>query len=122
MRVSTTKVTQTACPYMHISQAEANLLDFSFVPTAEAQPSVNQKSATINSTGMQDAAAQINSQLTMPFYLVILAFFAFVILMSFVYIYHWTKFNMQDSFVKSFITIYLVGLFILSIPLIFNLL
>lgn len=122
---------KTTCPYKHISQKEANKSadihapywsNFSFVSTAEAQSSSNSKSGTISSVGnMQTISSQLSSQLSLPFYLVVLSFFVFAVLMSGVYIYHWTKFNLNDPFIRNYAVVFLCGLFILTMPLIFNL-
>jgi hypothetical protein len=48
--------------------------------------------------------------------LIILFFVLFVLLMSVVYVYHWTNFAMGDSYIKRFTVIYLSGLILLSIP------
>ena len=87
----------------------AGFSSFSLVPTAHAQES------------QTDLGTQISQQLTMPFYLVIVAFFGFIALMSFVYVYHWYKFSLGDTFIKNYIPIYFFGLILLSLPLLFNL-
>jgi hypothetical protein len=48
--------------------------------------------------------------------LIILFFILFVLLMSVVYVYHWTNFSMGDNYIKKFTVIYLSGLIILAIP------
>ena len=119
------------CPYTKISQKQADVLiqknisilnyksnlamnnfstNFSLVSTANAQGSA------------QDIGTQLTSQLSVPFYLIIISFFAFVILISVVYVYHWYKFNLGDSFIQNFVPIFFVGLLVLTIPLLFNLL
>jgi hypothetical protein len=110
---------QSTCPYIKISQKEAmkNLANFSFVAKAEAQTN----SPSINSA-IVDTTSSLNTQLTLPFYFLIISFFLFVILMSGVYMYHWVKFNLNDPFIKSFLPIFFFGIILLSTPLIFNLL
>lgn len=84
---------------------------FSFVPRAYAQ----------ETTQPQSVGQSLNSQLTLPFLLLIGAFLLFVILMSVVYVYHWLKFSLNDPFIKNFFPVFFFGLIMLTIPLIFNL-
>jgi hypothetical protein len=49
-------------------------------------------------------------------YIIILFFALFVLLMSVVYVYHWTNFAMGDNYIKRFTFIYLLGIILLSIP------
>jgi hypothetical protein len=49
-------------------------------------------------------------------YIIILFFVLFVLLMSVVYVYHWTNFSMGDIYIKRFTAIYLLGLILLAIP------
>lgn len=106
------------CPYTKISEATAakNQLafsDFSVVSTAHAQSNFSQTASV--------AASTINNQLTLPFYLLIGSFLLFTFLMSFVYVYHWLKFGLNDPFIKNFIPVFFTVILVLIIPLIFNL-
>jgi hypothetical protein len=56
--------------------------------------------------------------LPVPLLFVLLMFCVFVTVISLVYIYHWTKFSLGDKFIERGVYIYLLGLLILSIPLI----
>lgn len=107
------------CPYIKISEKEArefeiysNLKDFSLVAKAEAQ-------------GIQESPLvfvdNVLDQLSFPFYILFASFFIFILLMSFVYYYHWKKFTMNDPFINSFIPIYFFGLFVLILPILYNL-
>lgn len=128
------------CPYVKISQVQADILakfsqensesfllknkpqekkdiqtfasGFSLVSKAHAQGT--QSPANVFSAGVFDS-------LTFPFYILFGSFFLFIILMSFVYFYHWKKFTMNDPFINSFIPVYFFGLVVLILPILYNL-
>ncbi len=62
---------------------------------------------------------QPHNMLTVPFYFLIMMFFLFVIVMSVVYVYHWTNFNLGDSFIKNYRYVYFAGLLLLCIPILY---
>lgn len=64
----------------------------------------------------------LGQQLTIPFYLLIISFFLFILLMSIVYTYHWLKFGLRNPQIRSFIPVYFIVLITFSIPIFFNLL
>jgi hypothetical protein len=108
---------QTNCPYVKISSGnfamntQTDFSNFTLVSTAHAQTA-------------DDFSNQISSMtdsLTVPFYLLLGSFFLFVVLMSVVFMYHWTKFSIEDPMIKSFIPIYFIGLIVLTVPIVFNL-
>jgi hypothetical protein len=115
---------QTTCPYVKISdsqvQAKSQLLalaDFSLTSTAHAQGVQNSSAQQV----AQNVGSSISDQLTIPFYLVLAAYFAFILLMSVVYVYHWFKFGLQNPYIKTFIPIYFGVIVVLTIPILFNL-
>lgn len=120
-------VATNSCSYVKISQAEAdrlleekmqNFSNFPLVQNVSAEP-VN--SDTLGNMGMSESLSTLGDQLTLPFYLLLISFFVFIFIMSVIYIYHWTQFNLNDKFIRNFVPIYLIGILILSAPLIFNL-
>ncbi len=108
------------CPYVKISEKDANeislysdLNNFTFVSRAEAQG--------VSTQQLGNTVQTLSDQLTVPFLILVLSFFVFIFLMSFVYFYHWKKFTMNDPFINGFIPIYFLGLILFSVPLIYNL-
>lgn len=59
-----------------------------------------------------------NASLPMPVLTLVFLFVVFTFIMSAVYVYHWTQFNMGDRFIKNAVMIYFIGLLLFSLPLI----
>lgn len=115
--------TDLNCEYVKIKEEEVanqtlnnsnfeninNTQGFSFVSVAHAQSN--------SSLNVSDLA----EQLTFPFYLTFFSFLFFVIVMTIVYYYHLTKFSLGDPFMKNFVPIFIGGLMVLALPLLFSL-
>lgn len=87
-----------------------------FTPAkASAQAATQYTSTTEN---IYNPNLDNQSVLTVPILSILFFFIIFTIIMSVVYVYHWTKFSLGDAFVERAIYIYFAGLFILSLPLI----
>lgn len=104
------------CPYAkpkiqsNYSWSDSNLL----VSRASAQAATQYVDHTTNVYNPTLDTATV----PVPLLFVLLMFCIFVIVMSLVYIYHWTKFSLGDRFVERGVYLYLAGLLVLSIPLI----
>ncbi len=117
------------CPYTKISEVEANDIQiYSNNNSTSSKMNVNFQNFSLVSKaeaqGLQNISATtktLSDQLTLPFLFLVLSFFLFIFLMSFVYFYHWKKFTTNDKLIRSFVPIYFFGLTILSVPLIYNL-
>jgi hypothetical protein len=111
-----------SCAYTKIPESELSVSGSNFSLGTVSGSSDTKNATLITEVNMQDSINILSDQLSLPFYLLLFSFFAFVVLMSIVYVYHLSRFNLGDRFVKNYIPIYLFGLIILTVPLLFNLL
>ncbi len=125
MAIQTKTVTQNTCSYTKIPESE---LSVDTTDTGNFSYALNsgddliKNDTLVSEVYMQESINILNDQLSLPFFLLMFSFLAFVILMSVVYVYHFSRFNLGDRYIKNFIPIYLFGLIILTVPLLFNLL
>jgi hypothetical protein len=112
--------TTSTCPYA-TPQSSYNWSSLNpFVPAkASAQAAtlyVDQNTNTYNPELEQSIFG--GDVLPVPMLIILFMFILFVIIMSVVYVYHWTKFSLGDGFIKNATVLYFVGLLLLSAPLI----
>lgn len=77
--------------------------------------------STANAQSLNNLATTDNL-LSVPLYMVVVIFLIFTVTMSIIYMYHWTKYSLNDPFIMKFSLFYFMGLCLLLVPLIFNLL
>lgn len=103
-----------SCDYLTYVPPAKYTWDMNFTSTANAQ-------SVANAQGLNNLATTDNL-LSVPLYIVVIVFLIFTVTMSLIYMYHWTKYSLNDPFIMKFSLFYFVGLCLLLVPLIFNLL
>jgi hypothetical protein len=108
------------CNKNKVAQNAYNWSDYN--PLSVSRASAQQSDYTSNTVNVYDSSKDIaikSSQaiLPMPILFLIFIFTLFIIVISIVYTYHWTQFNLGDSFIKRATFIYFMGLVLLTLPL-----
>ena len=99
------------CP--DIIKVTQKVYNWNIVDVAHAE------TTNMQNTNTQNISYQTITPFTAPFYFLIMMFFLFAVIMSMVYIYHWIHFSFGDMFIRNFMYVFLFGLFILAIPLLY---
>jgi hypothetical protein len=109
------------CPYLQKEAKSAyNWSDANpFVVTKASAQAATQYSDQTNNVYNPNLDLKDSAVLPAPLLIVLFMFVIFVILMSVVYVYHWTRFSLGDRFIENASIIYFVGLILFSLPLVF---